>query len=67
MQRMNTAPVDGTSILVYDGDIWQGAWYIHGGWYGAHHSSDTGNPLDEDDLVAWLPIPGKPEWSENKK
>ena len=57
-QPIETAPKDGTHILLYAGDIWiEGYWVegLHCGW-------DT-DLIALDWVAAWLPLPEKPEWA----
>ena len=60
MEPMETAPKDGTYILIYTGKFWELAFY-DGAWFGAHHSSWHGNLLREETLIAWMPQPPEPE------
>lgn len=59
-QPMDTAPRDGTPILVFDGVLWVMAFFRKGRWYGDHHSSVFGTCLSDRKLTHWLPQPGKP-------
>lgn len=55
---IETAPKDGTSILVWTGYYWEFALYDKGVWCGAHHSSTHGNELH--DPTHWMPQPPSP-------
>ena len=57
--RLESAPKDGTDILVYT-TWWEPAFYENGCWYGAHHSSRTGNELDVNDISGWMHMPDPP-------
>jgi hypothetical protein len=59
-RTMDKAPTDGTDILVWVGDIWQWANFLHGDWYGAHHSSPTGNLLYLENDDYWMEMPPNP-------
>ena len=57
----DTAPTDGTEVLVYDGERWIYAFNNNGVWYGDHGSYQLGNPLYEEDLTHWMPQLPKPQ------
>lgn len=55
---IETAPRDGTYILVWTGHYWEFALYDRGAWCGAHHSSTHGNELYNP--THWMPQPPPP-------
>ena len=55
---IDSAPLDGTFILVWTKWQWEFALSDRGVWCGAHHSSTHGNKLE--DVTHWLPQPASP-------
>ena len=56
---MKKKPNDGQSVLVWDGNFWEYAWYTRGDFWGAHHSSSYGNKLS--DVEHWMEQPPAPK------
>lgn len=62
-EPIETAPKDGTHILVFDGHDWVlGFWTVGlNGWFGDHPSIIFRNYISERKLTHWMPQPAKPQ------
>ena len=65
IQKIDSAPLDGTEILAWTGSTWEMAFHSpeRKRWYGAHHSSSYGHELYH--ITHWLPMPPNPNDQNN--